>query len=136
MSEENVEVVRRTFEAFGNAQAEELTDQALSEVFDPGIEWVPVPQGMLGGNRYLGFDGLRRFFADFYAAWDEIRHEPVEFRQLGGRVIAIIRMRGRMHDLEVDEVWSVLCTLREERIIRVEAFTSREGALEAAGLSE
>ena len=41
-----------------------------------------------------------------------------------------------MHDLEVDEVWSALYVLRDQRIVRVEAFTSREGALEAAGLQE
>jgi ketosteroid isomerase-like protein len=134
MPEENVEVVRQSFAVLGDAQLEELTDRVLSEFFDPGVEWVPVPQGVLSGNRYLGFEGIRRFVADFVAAWDEFRSEPEEFRESDGRVIAVIRIGGRMHDLEVDEVWSALFTLRDERIVRVEAFATREGALEAAGL--
>jgi ketosteroid isomerase-like protein len=136
MSEQNVEVVRRAFAVLGDAQPEELTDHALNAFYDPGVEWVPIPQGVLAGNRYVGFEGIRRFSADFIAAWDELRFEPEEFRQSGDRVIAVIRMRGRMHELEVDEVWSGLFTLRNERIVRVQGFASRGGALEAAGLSE
>ena len=136
MSEENVEIVRRAFAALVDAQFDELTDKALGEFFDPGVEWVPVPQGMLAGNSYVGFEGIRRFWSDFVADWDEIRVEPEELRQLDDRVISVLRVRGRMHDLEVDEVWSNLYTLRDQRIVRLEAFTSREGALEAAGSSE
>jgi hypothetical protein len=45
-------------------------------------------------------------------------------------------VKGRMHELEIDEVWSHLYTLRNGRVVRVQSFASREGALEAAGLSE
>ena len=131
-----MEIVRRAFAVLGEAQPEELTDQALNDFYDPGVEWVPIPQGVLAGNSYVGFEGIRRFSADFVAAWDELRFEPKEFRQSGDRVIAVIRMRGRMHELEVDGVWSGLFTLRNERIVRVQGFASRGGALEAAGLSE
>ena len=44
-------------------------------------------------------------------------------------------MTGRVDDLEVEEVWSSLFTLRDGRIVRVEGFASRDGALEAAGPS-
>jgi len=41
-----------------------------------------------------------------------------------------------MHELEIDEIWSALFTMRDARIVRVQDFASRDGALEAAGLSE
>jgi hypothetical protein len=41
-----------------------------------------------------------------------------------------------MHELEIDEVWSSLFTNRDARIVRVQSFATREGALEAAGLEE
>ena len=41
-----------------------------------------------------------------------------------------------MHELELGEAWSALYTLRNGRVVRVQGFTTREGALEAAGLSE
>jgi hypothetical protein len=46
MSQENVEVVKR-FLGFGNVQAEALPDDRLSELFDPEVEWIPIPKGLL-----------------------------------------------------------------------------------------
>jgi hypothetical protein len=48
----------------------------------------------------------------------------------------VMRLSGRTNDLEVDEARSSLLTLRDGRIVRIEPFASKEGALEAAGLSE
>jgi ketosteroid isomerase-like protein len=139
MSQENVELVRETFDRFMRGgrvsqPEDDLADDALSEFFDPEIEWVPVPQGVLAGSRYVGFEGLRRFWADFYAAWDELVVEPIEFREAGDGVVGVSRMKGRMRGLEIDETWSGLFTVRDARIVRVQGFASRDGALEAAGL--
>jgi hypothetical protein len=41
-----------------------------------------------------------------------------------------------MHDLEIDEVFSNLFTLRNGRVVQIQNFGSRDGALEAAGLPE
>jgi ketosteroid isomerase-like protein len=144
MSQENVEIVRRFFAFFepfaGRIEPDEVADRlpdaALGEFFDPELEWVPIPQGLLAGSTYSGFDGFRGFVADFIAAWDEIHAEPQEFVDRGDQVVVIFRVRGRMHELEIDEVWSHLYTLRNGRIVRVQSFASREGALEAAGLRE
>ncbi len=133
MSRENVEIVRR-FIGSGDRQPEELTDDFLNEFFDPDVEWLPIPQGVLAGSRYVGFEGIRRFWTDFFAAWDELVVEPREFREAGDFVVGVARMRGRMHELEIDELWSAVFTLREGRILRVQAFASRDGALKAAGL--
>jgi ketosteroid isomerase-like protein len=59
-----------------------------------------------------------------------------EFFDADARVAVIMRMQGRTHDLEVDETWSSLSTIRNGRIVRIQGFTSRNGALEAAGLQE
>jgi ketosteroid isomerase-like protein len=136
MSQENVAIVRRVFETIGDSRPEDLRDDVLAELFDPEVEWVPVPQGLLAGASYEGYEGIRRFALDFFAAWDELRVEPLEFRDLGDQVAVQMRMRGRMHELELDEAWSGLYTLRSGRVMRVQGFASREGALEAAGLSE
>jgi ketosteroid isomerase-like protein len=136
MSEESVEIVRRAFDTLRESQPDELTDDALRGVFDPEVEWVPVPQGLLAGSQYHGYEGIRRFAADFFAAWDDLRVEPQEFRESDGRVVVVLRMQGQMHELELDEVWSGLFTLRDGRVIRVQGFASPDGALEAAGPSE
>jgi ketosteroid isomerase-like protein len=136
MSQENVEIVRRVFATIGDSQPDDLRDDVLAELFDSEVEWVPVPQGLLAGASYQGYEGIRRFAGDFVATWDELRVETLEFRDFGDKVAVQIRMRGRMHGLELDEAWSGLYTLRNGRIMRVQGFASPEGALRAAGLSE
>ena len=44
----------------------------------------------------------------------------------------IQRNIGRMRDMQIDETFSVLFTLRDSRIVRIEVFASRDGALAAA----
>jgi ketosteroid isomerase-like protein len=141
MSQENVETVRGVFalatEFSGGLTADEieryLSDAALRGYFDPEIEWVPVPQSILATRSYEGYEGVRRFWTDFLSAWDEYSVEPVEFVDCGDQVAVIMRMTARTHGVEIDELWSSLSTLRDGKVVRVQGFTSRDGALEASG---
>lgn len=139
MSPENIELVRRLYaELFSAAPSEEfqgrLTDEALSVFLDPEIDWIPVPDSLLAMDSYHGFDGTRRVWGDFVSAWDEYGVEPLEFHDAGDRVAVVVRIFGRTHDLEVDQTRSSLLTIRDGRVVRVEAFADPEGAREAAGL--
>ena|SRR5215218_114762 len=142
MSQENVETVRGVFALAarfsGVLSAGEvdryLTDAALREYFDPEIEWVPVPQSLLATSSYTGYAGVRRFWTDFLSAWDEYVLKPVDFVDCGDQVAMIMRMTARTQELRLDELWSSLFTLRDGKIVRVQGFTNREGALEAARL--
>ena len=53
-------------------------------------------------DTYRGPDGVRRYFDSFYEAMDEIRFEPREFLEAGGRVIVPITLtaRGRTTGIE------------------------------------
>jgi ketosteroid isomerase-like protein len=136
MSQKDLESVRR-FYAIGDRQLEELTDEFLGEFFDPEVEYHTIPHGMLGGTTYVDFEGMRRFWTDFFGAWDELALEVHEIRQAGDDlVIGVVRATGRMREREVEEVFSALFTLRDGGIVRVRAFGSRQGAFDAAGLSE
>jgi ketosteroid isomerase-like protein len=144
LSEENVEVVRRAlafWEGFGehiepDEIADLMPDSALQEFLDPEAELIPVAQGLLSGNRYEGYQGIRSFWVDFFSAWDEFRTETRKLVDAGDQIVSVMRMKGRMHELEVDEIWSQLWTVRNGRIVRVQAFASADSGLEAAGLSE
>jgi len=65
-----------------------------------------------------------------------IQIEPEEFLDRGDQVVLVTRMRGRLHELEIDAVWSALSTHRDGKIVRYQSFGTRDGALEAAGLRE
>jgi len=131
--QENVEILRRAFaESAGQPPRPEL----LRKLFDPDVEWVAATDTLVAGS-YHGYDGIRRFWDAIFSAWDSYIVEPLEFRDAGDdRVAVITRMHARTREIEVDQNWSVLVTLRKGKIARVQGFSRREGALEAARLSE
>jgi ketosteroid isomerase-like protein len=138
VSSENVELVRRFYAHLGSpgspAEFERrLTDEALSAFLDPEIEWIPVTDSLLAVDRYHGFGGVRQVWGEFVSAWDEYRVEPREFHDAGDQVAVVVHIVGRTHGLEVDDTRSSLLTIRDGRVVRVEAFAAPDAAREAAG---
>jgi ketosteroid isomerase-like protein len=134
-SEENVEIVRRLFAALRSVDADnfERRFDEVRELLDPEVEWVAAQHSLLATEEYRGHDGVRRFWTQFLSAWDEYGVEVEELVDADDQVVAVLRLRGRTNELEVDEVRTSLLTLRDGRIVRIEPFGSKESALEAAG---
>jgi ketosteroid isomerase-like protein len=137
VSKENVELARRLYAELaseGSSQEFEqrLTDEALSRLLDPTIEWVPVTDSVLAVDSYRGFEGVRRFWGEFLSAWERYRVEPLRFDDAGDQVAVVVHIVGRTHELEVDETRSSLLTVRDGRVVRVESFADAEGALTAS----
>ena len=136
MSEENVEIVRRLFEAVGRHDTE-----AVLSAYDPNVEidFSKGPLGSLMGDKvYRGHDGLRRMDRDRYLDFASFEDDCQELIDAGQRVISLVITRGRGRSSGVDSefrqygVW----TIRDDKIARIDWFYSREEALKAAGLSE
>jgi ketosteroid isomerase-like protein len=141
MSQENVELVRRLYAQIASGGSaddleQRLTDQALSAFLDPEIEWIPVPDSLLAVDRYRGFDGVRRMWGEFVSAWDEYRVELLKFYDAGDQVAVVVHIVGRTKGVDVDGTRSSLLTIRDGKVVRVEAFVEPEAARKAAGLSE
>jgi ketosteroid isomerase-like protein len=136
MSQENVEVVERVFDAVARHDTE-----AVLEAYDPDIEYdfsgSPLG-GLIGDTVYRGHDGMRRWVRDRYEAWESIEDDCQELIDAGERVVTFVVSSGRGRSSGVDTelrhygVW----TLRDGKIIRVAWFYDRKHALEAAGLRE
>jgi hypothetical protein len=145
MARENVEVVREALRLWGLnpsgglapidlARIQEVFEgdtTAAAELFDPEVELHP-PEGAVGGSLQRGYQGIVSNWRDLLATFDEFLIDPLEFQEAGEQVVVIQHNIGRMRDMEVDETHSVLFTLRDRRIARIEVFASRDGALEAA----
>jgi len=145
MSRENIEVVREALRLWGlnpdgglaPIDLDRLRDvfqgdpPAAGELFDPEVEIHP-PEGAVGGSLQRGYQGVVNNWSDLLATFDEFLIDPMEYQQAGEQVVVIQRNIGRMRELEVDETHSVLFTLRQGRIIRIQVFADRDGALEAA----
>jgi len=133
MSQENVEVVRRAFEALGRedwvALAEFIADDCEVHDFDiPDADVV-----------YRGPDGLLDWLAHWDTAWETWSPRDLNFRQVGDdRVLALFRMvaKGRGSGIEINREDAIAYTLHGGKITRVEYYNDQQQALEAAGLSE
>jgi ketosteroid isomerase-like protein len=133
MSQENVEVLLRGFEAWQGGDPERL--EAWSEEhLDPAFEL----HTLYFDRVYMGVQALRDFVADVSETWEDYVLEPQETLDLGENVMGVIRMSGRGggSGVPVTRVIAMLWTFRGDKLISSRAFGSREQALEAVGLRE
>ena len=104
------------------------------------VEWHPLLPVLLGGEAtvYRGHDGVRELMRELDESFPDLHSELSEIRDLGERVLAIGRLRGRGKQsgvvTETEIVW--LADLKDGKGIRIREFLDPEQALEAAGLSE
>ncbi|HMC06015.1 MAG TPA: nuclear transport factor 2 family protein [Solirubrobacterales bacterium] len=129
MGESNVEVVRRGFAAL-----EEGGVEALLPFIHPEFEATAPAELSAEPDTYRGPDGIRRYFASFYEAMDEVNFEPGELRPVGDRVVVrlTLRARGRTTGIETTQSLAQVWELRDSRAIRVESFATVEEALASA----
>ena len=136
MSGVQSEVARKMFAACARAISGEPFGD-LSRLLDPEVEWIPIT---LEGGTYRGHEGVRQWIDEMKQDWGDFEPLPDEFFDLGnGRLLAVgtWRARGRISGVRLDSqpaAW--LIDLRDQRIVRMQTFTDRSRALEAAGLSE
>jgi ketosteroid isomerase-like protein len=135
MSEENLEVVRRVYEA----AARRDTANVLA-LYDPDVEWDSsrVAWGDRTQGVCRGLDDLRTLYRDWYEVWESYEDDLQELIDAGAHVISVAtgRGRGRASGVEVESQGAGVWTIREGKIVRVVWFRTRGEALEAAGLSE
>jgi ketosteroid isomerase-like protein len=132
MSQENVEIVRRSIDAFnagGLAAAAEFAHPDL--VF----EEPPTQPGSITAH---GVENARKTLSAFDDTWEEHRTEVEELRDLGGDdvlTLTVEHLRGR-DGVAFSQPCGSICTLAEGKIIRLRPFWDRSDALDAAGLQE
>ena len=121
MSEQNVEIVRRFLAA--------EMDEALA-LADPGIVWNPIEE-----SPEQGHDAVRASAVRWKSEWDDYELIPEDLVDVGDRVLATVRLRGRGRGsgIEIDARFYDVYTLRDGKIVRMDQFTERSEALKAAG---
>jgi ketosteroid isomerase-like protein len=118
MSEENVEVVRRMYEAFHGGAA----DAALS-YFDPEV--VVDASIRVDGGIGHGRQELNTIIGKWIGAFDDWREEIEEIRDLGDMtlVISTQRGRGKGSGIEVEDRYAILYELKADKITRLTMYT-------------
>jgi ketosteroid isomerase-like protein len=86
---------------------------------------------------YRGHAGVRKLNEALNAPWETLSLEPSDFIDAGSRVLVLSRFHARGRDgMEVRLDLANLWTLRNRQIVRMDAFSDQERALEAFGPSE
>jgi len=133
MSQENVETVRRSFEAVSR-----LDKAAFLAMCDPEVETVPL-RDFPESAPTRGIEAVFDLFVELQGAWHEGALKPVELIEAGdGRVVthAYGEMLGEASGATVAaSVWQVVA-FGNGKMLRIDWFAERAEALKAVGLEE
>ncbi|MDX6697723.1 MAG: SnoaL-like domain [Solirubrobacteraceae bacterium] len=129
MSRENVEVVRRVYEALSRRD----WDEGFSEM-SPDFEMTTQRGPNAGTVRRR--EGAEAFLEDYIAAFEHVAWEPTELFEAAEQVVAMVTTRSRPRGSDVDIVThnGHLWTFRDGAIVSMRTFPDPRAALEAAGL--
>ena len=133
MSQQNVDVGRRTFEARNKRDWE-----ALRALIAPDCEFDISRSKCLSPGVYRGHEAARRMFEEYSEVFEEFGWEPEEFIDAGDAVVVPARFysRGRGSGVET-AAWGVgVHWVVDAKVVRWRLCQNRAEALEAAGLRE
>ena len=125
MSSSDVEIVRRLFDGFEQADRE-----TIYELLDPEVEW----RTSAGDMR--GHEGVREWIRELFKTFEAWSSQLVELHDAGDQVVAIVHNRGRSRatGLDLDEIVGHVYAVRDGRIVSMRVYPSAEEAISAAGL--
>ena len=125
---ENVDLVREGLGAFLRGDVERALSFAHPEIVSFRAPPLPDPQ------TYHGTAGLLEMYADWTRDFDEFEMEPIEFSEIGDSVVVEIinRGTGRASGVEVVGRFWFVYTVNGGRVVRQDAFASRDQAITAA----
>lgn len=133
MSQGNVELVRKIFEA-GGAD----TGEAVLPYVPADVVWHPPPDWIEDAD-YRGHDGVREAMGVFTDTFDEYRAELHEARDAGDRVVALVWQSGVIKGSREpvrQPIGVVYSDFRDGQIGEASFFRSWAEALAAVGLAE
>jgi ketosteroid isomerase-like protein len=125
------QLVRRAYdEAWNRGDLDALTALASEDV-------VIRPSGKIVDleHEYRGHAGVRRFWEDVRAPWEELAIDVERVIDLGETVVVLFRFRAKGRDgLEVDAKFGQVGTLHDGLVTSITAYGDWSEAAEAAGV--
>jgi ketosteroid isomerase-like protein len=132
MSQENVSLFQKAIEAYNRRDIE-----AMLVLSHPEAEWYPFTAQVEGDDAYHGHEGLRQWWANVDATFEELEASVEESRDLGDTVLALGHLHARFRSgvtLDTEIGW--LTRYRGGLAVWGRAYQSHADALEAVGMRE
>ena len=133
MSQETVEMARELIRAFNRRDL-----AAMTQIFDPAIEWTPGGPAAVERAVYRGRDEVSEGFASTWETWEVFQLEEREVRDLGDSVLWLghAQLKGGASHVKVSQEFAVRIAIDGGKIVRLKGFRTWKEALEAAGLRD
>ena len=133
MSQENVELVRQSYEAWNRGDLEWVLDHIT-----PDFEWRTAHLFPDTEAVYRGQEEFRQFWNTVREPWETFLIEVERIEPIGDdRVLALLRFHGRGREgVDVNLEYATLLTIENGMGTLNVGFADWQSALEAAGLSE
>jgi uncharacterized protein len=133
MSEENIAIARRAYEAFQHDGIE-----GIVPFLDEEIEWRNPEDSPIAGV-WRGHQGVRDWYAQVREAFGEMTFTPNEFRVVSEeRILVLLHfgLTGAESGVQMDVPLAHLIDMRAGRATALRMYSDQRKALEIAGLSE
>ena len=131
MSRDNVELIRRTYDAFDRGALDEL-----SGFHDPQIEWRTASEDPDAGI-HRGPEAVRHYIEQWLEGFAGLRATVEEYIDAGDdRVFTWVRWTGRGRASGIDAEWwlAIVYTVRGGKVVHADEYFDRAQALEFADL--
>jgi ketosteroid isomerase-like protein len=128
MSSDSTDRWRPAFEAFNRTHKLDL------ENYHPDVEW-HTRRDLPDSGVYRGREEIARMVADWVEAFENLHNEPGEIIELAGKTVMDMHVHGRVRgsgeEVDMHEVWVI--TERDEKIVEIREYSTREEALRSLG---
>ena len=135
MSEQNVNIVRGLYEAFGRGDV-----GAVIAALDESIEWREAENFIYAdGNPYIGPNGvLEGVFMKIGAEWESFTATPKEILDAGETIVGHGYYTGtyKKNGKNVRAQFAHLFTFREGKVVKFQQYTDTAQFLQVVSLSE
>ena len=107
---------------------------AALEPLDAQVEWTEPAEFPRGGTHH-GRDGVKQYLTQSRAAWGEVNSEAERFIIVGKRIVVFVhaRVRPKGSDKWQDVSLANVYTVRNGRVVEMQAFADRQEALRWVG---
>lgn len=129
MSEENLQIARRAYDAWNRGDVD-----AVLELCHPEFEYHA--SGVIPGldSVYRGREGFRKFERDFRATWESLTIEIERLEDHGEQVVLLGTFEAHGRDgLTARRPMANVVTIRGGAAVRIDAYAEWDQALEAIG---
>jgi SnoaL-like domain len=135
MSQEHVDLLRLLEDRTNRGQMSQMSDVEIRSFFHPDVEFLPLRAATEGA--YHGIAGIERFIADNEAVFEKFEPNQ-EFLDLDERVLTwgTIRVKAKQSGIDTDIPVGGVVEFRDGKIVRWQAFDSKDAALKVVGLEE